>query len=213
MRIFLFVILLLGVGASTASAGSAPYELKGYQLGMTLAEFKQAFKENLNDPLDGAPYCSDEHGPATFINRDGKTVASAKSPLAFQPEVAGAVICSAVSPRSIDTGSRDTLAGGDAIITYSFISENGGAPRLYVIAAKFVRKNYKAIELALMGKYGEADRSNPGIVGWQNGQDAIALIKNGTAKDSILTIGNGRLTVLHETRKNKLLAQKSLSDF
>jgi len=81
--------------------------------------------------------------------------------------------------------------------------------RLFANTVKFVWRNYNQVELVLIEKYGKPDRSNPGIVGWQNGQDAIALMKNGTAKDSVLTFGNGQLTVLHETRKRELAGAKS----
>ncbi len=191
MKIFWIAIFFLIANATAGSA--APYELKGYALGMTLAEFKQAFKEKSPE----GPYCSDDHG----------------SGLAIQPAVPGAVICSPIAKPMIKAGKKSSFGGGPVTLLYQLISESPERSKtLFSILVFFEEKSFKTIKIALTQKYGAAGQSDPMFETWTNGPGKMVLMKKYAGKKSVLFLTHTPLENIYTQRKNKLIAQKALAD-
>jgi len=222
MKIFWVVIFFFVCNPGAAIA--APYELKGYELGMTLSEFKQMFKEREGRDDLSAPYCSDDY------NGNGGKILNFKNGVqipfrskAFQPEIPGigVVICSPIERYRIEQhGIHATVWDVDASIYYEFITEGDDSPdkgKLFSIVVTFDKKDFDILRIALTNKYFPDPPffAMGGVVGWTNEKGIVALMKNiagslDAEKIALLTLSHKRLAKLFEARRNKFIAEKAL---
>lgn len=149
---------------------SAPFDLKGDALGMSLREFKRKYRREIGGGHRLAPFCSDE----TSTDED--------SALLQEPwhKAAGIVTARPTYPHEEQTGGgTQTIAGVKAkLLVYFFIDGE-----LFQIVARLPASGYLKIRESFLVKYGEPERK--GIqkihgkkwefLRWSNGASEIIL--------------------------------------
>ncbi|MCC6492543.1 MAG: hypothetical protein IT424_05935 [Pirellulales bacterium] len=140
-----------------------PYDLKGDQLGMSLADFKQKYHR----PIQG------HHKPAPFTSEDapGKSI----DMLLTEPWHSGAGIIhgSPIYPFERFNGKRLTVGGVDVdLLIYKFVDG-----KLYQIAAYFDTRDFELLRRALVDRYGEPtkEEKKPAHAFWWNGCSSISM--------------------------------------
>lgn len=131
---YILCLAALLYGAMPAVAGAAPLGLKAFVLGMTMSEFKQAYRGR-SGYVPGSLACDTDGAAATCTNVGG-----------------------------LDSGpTGDTIAGAAAKILYAFGRVADGTQRLEAITAFFDHSDFDSVVSALTSKYGPPSVSNKGV--------------------------------------------------
>jgi hypothetical protein len=147
-------------GQAPAPLEAQPYELKGDQLGMTLAEFKQKYARSVEGSPQRLPLCSDEAWGAD------------RAALHVEPWHRAAGIVNARLDLPAEDDSPTVAGVKTELVLYHFVDG-----RLYRISAFFPTDLFHVVSDALLKKYGQPthETKEPRQLVWDNRVSSIVL--------------------------------------
>jgi hypothetical protein len=179
--------------ASSGTIAAEPYGLRGFRLGISLAEFKATVFPDQGVWPGAKPLCSIDPG----VNSPGVLSAADSIQMSDAEAKAGLVRCGFFYPSGTALAPAGlVVVSAKASVSFVFVPDASGTLRLASIKATTANSNYDAIKSALGQKYGRPKSLMRGFVQnaagadfdeetarWSNGTSDIQLVQRDTSME------------------------------